>query len=105
MEALCDGGGFDQVAPAHGAGDVAVKLSDQVPPLRGHLQKMVRGQEVKNSTQLVAMEMVPCRHIEAVDASSSRPTRSRPPKRHRAMEGKKIILCIFSNFNTVCMCV
>lgn len=36
VEALGDGGGFDQITPAHGAGDVAVKVSDQAPPPSRH---------------------------------------------------------------------
>lgn len=49
VEALGDGGGFDQVTPAHGAGDVAIKVPDQVPPLARHLQQKVRGQGSKTS--------------------------------------------------------
>lgn len=37
VQAFRDGGGFDQVAAAHGAGDVLVEVSDHVPPLGGHL--------------------------------------------------------------------
>lgn len=37
MQAFCDRGGLDQVAPAQVACDVAVKVSDQVLPLGSHV--------------------------------------------------------------------